>query len=103
MQRNNYKSIDNAVDDSLKKIAGVNGISKMVKFINIKIGRYKSYEIDDQYIVFPDGENGEISYNYKLRVVYDKGIIDEIIGFRKKNGSKMRINSYHANSDLLIR
>jgi hypothetical protein len=90
------------VGDSLKQLAGTNGISKMVKFINNKVGNYKSYSIDDHYIRCVTGDDNQISYNYKLKVTYDKGLIDEIIGFKKQNGSKIKINSYHANSDLLI-
>ena len=98
----NYKSIDNMVGDSLRQLAGANGISTMVKFINSKVGNYKGYNIDDYYIRCITGSSNEISYNYKLKVKYDKGIIDEIIGFKKRNGSVIKINSYHANSDLLL-
>jgi hypothetical protein len=98
----NFEAVDSMVGDSLKQLAGTNGISKMVKFINNKVGNYKSYTIDDHYIRCVTGDNNQISYNYKLKVTYDKGIIDEIIGFKKENGSEIKINSYHANSDLLI-
>ena len=98
----NFEAVDSMVGDSLKQLAGTNGISKMVKFINNKVGNYKSYTIDDYYIRCIIGDNNQISYNYKLKVIYDKGIIDEIIGFRKQNGLEIKINSYHANSDLLI-
>jgi hypothetical protein len=98
----NYKSVDGMVGDSLKQLAGANGISKLVKFINMKVGKCKSYTIDDHYIRCQTGSNNETSYNYKLKVTYDKGIIDEIIGFKKQNGSDIKINSYHANSDLLM-
>jgi hypothetical protein len=98
----NFQDVDSMVGDSLKQLAGTNGISKMVKFINNKVGNYKSYSIDDYYIRCVTGDNNQTSYNYKLKVAYDKGIIDEIIGFKKQNGSEIKINSYHANSDLLI-
>jgi len=98
----NFEAVDSMVGDSLKQLAGNNGISKMAQFINNKVGNYKSYTIDDHYIRCVTGDNNQIFYNYKLKVTYDKGIIDEIIGFRKLNGSEIKINSYHANSDLLI-
>jgi len=98
----NYYAIDTLVGDSLKKMAGVDGISKMVKFINHKVGNYKKYIIDDFYIRNNIGTDKEISYNYKLKVIYDKGIVDEIIGLKKLNCLNIKINSYHANSDLLI-
>ena len=98
----NYEGVDEMVGDSLKQLAGSNGISKMMKFINSKVGNYKSYIIDDYYIRCVTGSNNETSYNYKLKVIYDKGTIDEIIGMRKQNGTGIKINSYHANSDLLV-
>jgi len=98
----NFEAVDSMVGDSLKQLAGTNGISEMAKFISNKVGYYKSYTIDDHYIRCVTGDNNQISYNYKLKITYDKGIIDEIIGFRKQNGSEIKINSYHANSDLLI-
>jgi hypothetical protein len=98
----NYKGVDDMVSDSLKQLAGTDGISKMSKFIESKVGNYKSYKIDDYYIRCVTGSANETSYNYKLKVTYDKGTIDEIIGFKKQNGSDIKINSYHANSDLLI-
>ncbi len=97
-----FDSIDNMISDSLKKLAGVNGISHMVKYIYSKAGNYKSYVIDDYYVKCITGDVNETSYNYKLKVVYDRGVIDEIIGLGKHNGSKIKVNSYHANSDLLI-
>jgi uncharacterized protein (UPF0297 family) len=98
----NYNAIDGMVGDSLKHLAGPSAISDMVKFINKKVGNYKSYKIDDSYFRCVTGDNSEISFNYKLKVVYEKGIIDEIVGFKKNDGSAIKINSYHANSDLLI-
>jgi len=99
---NNYAGIDAIVSDSLKQMAGVNGITKMVKFIALKAGKYKSYNIDDKYIKAVTGSINKTSYNYKLSVTYDKGVITEIIGMEKQNGSKIKLHSYHANSDLLI-
>lgn len=98
----NFGGVDAMVGDSLKKLAGVNGISKMVKFINKKVGNYKSYSIDDYYIRCIRGSDNQISYNYKLKVIYDKGTVEEIVGFKKENGSTPKLNSYHANSDLLM-
>ncbi|WP_158798247.1 hypothetical protein [Pedobacter sp. L105] len=97
-----FETVDSMVGDSIKQLSGANGISKTVKFINNKVGNYKSYTIDDHYTRCVTGDNNQISYNYKLKVTYDKGIIDEIIGFKKQNGSEIKVNSYHANSDLLI-
>ncbi len=98
----NYEAVDGLVGDSLKQLAGANGVSKMLKLINNKVGNYKSYTIDDHYTQCITGSKNEISYNYKLKVTYDKGIVDEIIGFKKPNGGEVKLNSYHANSDLLI-
>ena len=99
----NYRGIDSLVSDSLKQLAGADGVNKIVKFINNKVGNYKSYEIVDRYIRRVTGSNNETSYNYKLKVTYDKGVIDEILGFRKQNGPEIKMNSYHANSDLLMK
>lgn len=98
----NFGEIDRMVSDSLIQMAGPDGISKMVKFINSKVGRYKSYIIDDHYIRCIAGSNNETSYNYKLNVTYDKGTVEEIIGLRKQNGTEIKMYSYHANSNLLI-
>lgn len=97
-----YEKIDEMVNDSLSQLTGINGISKMVKFMHTKLGNYKSYVINDYYIRRITGSNNETSYNYKLKVTYDNGTIDEIIGLKKQNESEIKINSYHANSDLLI-
>ena len=99
----NFDGIDAVVSDSLKNLAGANGISKLAAFINRKVGNYKSYEIADYYIRCVTGSTNQISYNYKLKVTYEKGIVDEIVGLRKENGSSIKLNSYHANSDLLIK
>jgi hypothetical protein len=102
IENKNYEDVDQMVGDSLKQLAGTYGISNMVKYINSKVGNYKGYIIEDYYVRCITGSVNETSYNYKLKVMYDKGTIDEIIGFKKRNGSAITINSYHANSDLLI-
>jgi len=99
----NYQAIDYMVSDSLKQLAGAEVVSKLIKFINSKVGNYKSYTIVDRYIRRVTGSNNETSYNYKLKVTYDKGVVDEIVGFRKQNGPEIKMNSYHANSDLLMK
>ena len=99
---NNYAGIDAMVSDSLKQMTGPNGISKLVKYITLRAGKYKSYSIDDKYIRAVTGSINETSYNYKLSVTYDKGVIEEIIGMEKQNGSKIKLRSYHAYSDLLM-
>ncbi len=97
-----FDEVDTLVGDSLKQLAGSHGISKLLKFINTKVGSCKNYKISDLYIRNIAGNTNEISYNYKLKVTYQKGTIDEIIGFRRQNGGSIKINSYHAYSDLLI-
>jgi hypothetical protein len=98
----NFNKVDTMVNDSLKLLIGPNGISKMAIFINRKVGDYQGYTIVDYYIRAIEGSTNETSYNYKLKVSYQKGTVDEIIGLRKRNGSAITMNSYHANSDLLI-
>ncbi len=100
---NNYQGLDDMVGDSLRQLAGPHGLGELVKRINSKVGSYKGYTIDDQYIRCTTGGNNETSYNYKLKVTYEKGTVDEIIGFKKQNGSEIKLNSYHANSDLLMK
>jgi len=102
IEKKEFNYLDSTEDDSLKRLVGPNGVSKLVKFINKKVGDYKSYHIEDRYIRAVVGSNNGVFYNYKLKVTYDKGTIDEIIGFKKQNGSAIKINSYHANSDLLM-
>jgi hypothetical protein len=98
----NLDSVDAIVSDSLKLMAGSNGISKMIAFINKKVGDYKGYKIEDHYIRRIIGSTNETSYNYKLKVTYERGAIDEIVGFIRKDKSTIKLNSYHANSDLLL-
>jgi hypothetical protein len=99
----NFEAVDVMVGDSLKQLAGNNGVSKILQFINTKVGNYKSYKIADLYIRSITGNVNETSYNYKLKVTYQKGTIDEIIGFKRQNRGIIKINSYHAYSDLLIK
>jgi hypothetical protein len=97
-----FEGVDAMVADTLKHLAGSHGISKMVKFINTKAGAYKHYEIVNNYIRSITGSTSETSYDYKLKVTYEKGSIDETIGLKKENGSVIKLNSYYANSDLLV-
>ncbi|XHR97247.1 hypothetical protein ACFJIV_11685 [Mucilaginibacter sp. UC70_90] len=97
-----YKGVDNMLSDSLKRLAGNNGFSKLLKFINSKVSTYNSYKIEDYYVKRITGSMNEISYNYKLKVTYQKGTTEEIIGFKRLNGGVIKVNSYHAYSDLLI-
>lgn len=98
-----FEHLDTMMSDSLKKLAGPNAISKLAGYINKKVGNYKSYVLDDSYIRSIVGSDNNISYNYKLRVTYDKGVIQEIIGLSKINGSAIKITAYRANSDLLMK
>ncbi|RAV54682.1 hypothetical protein DIU36_20075 [Mucilaginibacter rubeus] len=97
-----YNSLDNMLSDSLKRLTGNNGFSKMLIFINSKVSTYNSYKIEDYYVRRITGSVNEISYNYKLKVTYQKGTTEEIIGFKRLNGGLIKVNSYHAYSDLLI-
>jgi hypothetical protein len=96
--------VEGIVSDSMKLVGGgQSGINQLLKFINSKVGTYKSYHIEDRYIKCITGSTNNASYNYKLKVTYEKGTIDEIVGLQKKNNSDIRLFTYHANSDLLIR
>lgn len=97
-----YNSVENMLSDSLKRLEINNEFSKMLKFINSKVSTYNSYKIEDYYVRRITGSVNEISYNYKLKVLYNKGATEEIIGFKKINNEPIKINSYHAYSDLLI-
>lgn len=97
-----YSSVENMLSDSLKRLARNNGFSKMLKYINSKVSTYDNYKVEDYYVRRITGSVNEISYNYKLKVTYQKGTTEEIIGFKKLNGGVIKVNSYHAYSDLLI-
>jgi len=99
----NFNELDVLTSDSLKRLVGQNGVSKLAHYINKKVGKFKSYDINDFYIRSVVGSNNIISYNYKLKVVYEKGVIDEVIGLVKIADSPIRISAYRANSDLLIK
>ena len=97
-----YLSVDSLISDSLRIIANGNGVSQLLKTINSKAGNYKSFVIQDYHIRSVSGSINETSYIYKLKVFYDKGQIDEIVGLKRQNDSPIKINSYHAYSNLLI-
>ncbi|MBB6499357.1 hypothetical protein [Pedobacter cryoconitis] len=98
----NYRGVDEMVGSSIKILGGPHVVRKLVKFINSKVGKCKGYTIEDRYIRRTTGSINETSYNYKLKVTYDKGTINEVIGFIKRDGSESKINAYQANSDLLM-
>jgi len=99
----NLTALDTMVSDTLKKIAGPDGISKLITLINTKVGDYKTDSIADHYVTRTTGSNNFTSYNYKVKVTYSKGVVDEIIGLRKMDNGQVKLTSYHANSDLLIK
>lgn len=98
----NFNAVDTLVSDSLKKIAGADGVSKIVKFINKKAGAYKGYDIVDHYITHISGSINETGYNYKLIVSYEKGIVNELVTLRKEGYKPIRMIGYHAYSNLFI-
>lgn len=42
VNQKNYNNLDGMVGDSLKLLAGSDGVSKLTKFINSKVGNYKN-------------------------------------------------------------
>lgn len=97
----NFTAVDIMMSDSLKALVGPTGISKLLILVNKKVGGYKSYLIMDHYTKSIGGTNNFTIYEYKVKTTYDKGVVDELVGFRKDNG-KIKLNMYRANSDLLI-
>jgi hypothetical protein len=101
--KNDYASLDAMTSDTLKKMSSPNAISKIVRFVHSKVGGFKKFEISDFYNKSLTGSSEETEFNYKLKVFYDNGMVDEIIAFKQSNGSPIKIYAYHANSDLLIK
>jgi hypothetical protein len=98
----NFSKIDDMITDSLRQLAGKNGLSKLVKTINEKVGNYKGHSVDGYFFNGKIDDIGQLTYHYKLDVMYDKGDVVETFGL-KKTKSGIKLNSYHANSDLLIK
>jgi len=96
-------AIDSMVSDTLRKVAGPNGISKLVTLIHNKAGDYKTDSIADHYITRSSGSDNFTSYNYKIKVTYANGVVDEMIGMRKSDKGKVEMVAYHANSDILLK
>jgi hypothetical protein len=99
----NYMALDSMASDSLKHLSGPDALSKLVRLINKKVGEYKSYSIIDVYNRAIIGSNSVISFNYKLSVKYDSGTVEEIVGFGKHDDIEIKMNSYHANSNLFMK
>lgn len=86
----------------MKKNVGPHAISGIARLIVKKVGKYKNYKIVDHYNQYITGSTNITSYNYRLKVTYDKGVIDEILGFKKDKGPEAGLYLYRANSDLLM-
>ena len=98
-----FSEINKFRTDSLKKFTGENGLTSLLKTINIKAGSFQKFEEVAHYNMAIDDGKPVVLYNYKIKVTYDKGVVLETIGLRKADGKPILLNSYHANSDLLVK
>ena len=99
----NFNIADDMLSDSLKATGVSAGqLSKILKFVNSKVGDFKSYKIVDSLVKRVVGSINETSYSFKLKVTYQKGTVDEVVGFQKQNNSGIKLYGYHVNSDLLM-
>ena len=95
-------ALNASMSDELRKVAGPYGISKLVHFVQRKVGYYERYSITDHYIESTKGTINEVHYSYKLNVYYQKALIVESIDLIKQNDQEIKLHAYHANSDLLM-
>jgi len=93
--------LDKLSSDTLKNLAGPNGLSKITTFIFEKLGNYRSYGIVDYKIARTTGTINRCIFNYKLKVVYENGTIDETISFKEEKDRSLKILSYNVYSDRL--
>jgi hypothetical protein len=99
----NYNAIYKLTSDTLREVIGRDSLNKMYSRINFKIGAFRNYSITKFFIQRDEGRDTITTYSYKLKVTYEKGKVDEIIGLRKQNKDSIKIISYKVYSDLLIR
>lgn len=99
----NNKALDHMAADTLKKLIGPNGISKITTLVYNKAGNYKSYTVTDAATRNITGNYAQTQYKFKLKVVYEKGVVNEDLGFIKMGSGEARIFAYHAYSDLLMK
>ena len=96
-----FDSLDLIASDTLKKVIGLNGISKIATTVNDKLGRFKEFTISDSYTQRLVGSSNETLYKYKLKIAYEKGIIDEVVGLKKDKKAVIQVISYNVYSNLL--
>ena len=103
ISNNNYDALDLMTSGALVNTAGKNAVSKIVKLINRKVGNYKSYLIVDSNTTRTEGSNNKTIFRFKVKVAYQHGTVDEVIGLEKLDDLDIKVISYNAYSDLLIR
>ena len=103
VKNKDYKGLDLMASDTIKKVSGPDIDSKLTKFINSKAGDYVSYKIfsDNSKVIV--GSDNISYYSFKVNVKYQKGVIAELLGLEKIGNSEIKIVTYRAYSDLLMK
>ena len=103
LNNKDFNSINKLVSDTLLNMIGDTGIQKLTSYINFKLGKLieqNEIKVTTKRI---EDTNITIFYLVKVKVKYEKGIIDEVLGLKQLNNDEIKIISYNAYSDLLVK
>jgi len=100
----NYDHLLKSTSDSLIKLAGSENFLNLFKNINQKVGDFKGYKVFkvETKRVDKDG-NSTVYYRFLNNVEYNKGPVKEEVVLVSEGENKIKIMSYHAYSDLLMK
>jgi hypothetical protein len=96
-------AINKMASDTLAKMMGPGGLNKLTTLINTKVGAYKSYTVTQSDTRAITGSFARTEYKFRLKVIYEKGPVDEELGFMKTGNGETKIYAYHTFSDLLMK
>jgi hypothetical protein len=83
--------------DSLKKLMHQKHVSlgTITSFVNLRFGNYHDYTVDTVYTNRTEGSINNTVYKYKLHVVYERGDLEELVGFVKNGSAGPLLNFYY--------
>lgn len=83
--------------DSLKRIMRKNHVTLglITSFVNRRLGNYHDYTVDTVYTNRTVGSINNTVYKYKLHVVYERGELEELVGFVKNGSAGPLLNLYY--------
>lgn len=104
VKKNDFNEIVTFASDSLVRVAGKESLLKLFIFVNSKVGNFEQYkvlEVQTRRVV----KRGSrvIYYRFRNKVKYQKGIVEEVLALIREDEGKIKIMSYNAYSDLLLK